>query len=1016
MIRWRMRSTPASPRRASISSSPARCLLWACLSTGLVVHGAIAEGPPTPERHPADAGAVGIVVQDTGPLPGDLRSRSPGVPCSVLIRIGPDALAAPERIDPALDAAAGAGLRIAVGVSLPAWQGATPAEVDAWATRAGVFARHAAGRVAAYQILERAAPDGSARDYAYLLKHAAVAIRAENPRARVVSAGLGAEDAAWLQDLYDQDAAPYLDVLAARDLASLSAVADLRDQLDANAAVWVVGAAIDPATPRSAALRVYVEARAAGADTVLFAPPYPPGLPGFLSELRSLFPPALTPAAPAALPFDPAATTISPAVASAVRVTGFYDPRSRDGVAVYDAPGTAPAGGFETATVRFPLRFPVESADVFDPETGSVVPIGVNVAAGRVIFAPIRSTGLLLRFRRAAAGLPLQEAQIGATSELSAEEIIALERQTSTAQAARLKHYEARASVSIHYTIAAVAQSVDVVSENRLFVHDGKQDYEQTDLFVDGARWRGKKPPYLPFIQPDKVKEVPLTITLDEGYRYTLVKRDRVDGRDCYVIAFEPKTAGLSLYEGRISIDAVLFTRVRMEAVQTGLKDPLRSNQITYHFGPVPGPDGDYWLPQAVDGQMVFEVLGQNLQVEREARYSDFAINKEDFRERLAGAYGSGRPLYRETDEGYYKLDASGREEILKSASTPRNTFLVMGVSVGDTGIPSAPFAGVNFFDFNYRDTGTQVNLAWAGPFVDLSWTNPHVTNPGPDGTPVAFTAQATLIGVPLRDKIAREDETLSGENVDIYREQVQVSVALPTGRFLKWTVQGRTTYMDFARRKDTDPAFIIPVTTVDTGLLLRGEFNRKGYALGAWGESARRSAWEPWGLPGNKFSPDDRDYTRLGFDVRKSLYLGEFRKINLGVSGFDGRSLDRFSRFELGDFRSARVRGFNGSGFHFDRGVVADTSYAFTVRKAMRVDTGVQAGWIQSVDDFGPGYVRVIGAGIALEFSGPWSTLMNVRYGRAVESSLPGRSGGGSDVRFVLFKTFDKWSRKPKP
>src|SRR5437867_10477175 len=157
-----------------------------------------------------------------------------------------------------------------------------------------------------------------------------------------------------------------------------------------------------------------------------------------------------------------------------------------------------------------------------------------------------------------------------------------------------------------------------------------------------------------------------------------------------------------------------------------------------------------------------------------------------------------------------------------------------MGISIGDTGLPSLPFAGVNFFDFNYKDTGTQLNIAWAGPFVDLSWTDPHVTRPGPGGTPVAFTAQATLIGVPVRDKIAREDDTPSRENVDIYREQVQASIAVPMGHFLKWTLQGRTTYLDFARRPETGDTFVIPVTTLDTGLLLRGEFNRKGYALGA--------------------------------------------------------------------------------------------------------------------------------------------------------------------------------------
>src|SRR5437899_4790662 len=202
MIRWHLPGkgwlplaalAPASPRRARISSSPALCLVWACLVMGQQAEAAMAEGPPPLPRRPVDAGAVGIVVQDSEPLPGDLRSRSADAPCSVLIRIGADALAAPERIDPLLDAAAAASLRIAVGISLAGWERSAPGEVDVWATRAGAFARHVGGRVAAYQILERVAPDGRARDYAYLLKHAAVAIRAADPRARIVSAALRPE-------------------------------------------------------------------------------------------------------------------------------------------------------------------------------------------------------------------------------------------------------------------------------------------------------------------------------------------------------------------------------------------------------------------------------------------------------------------------------------------------------------------------------------------------------------------------------------------------------------------------------------------------------------------------------------------------------------------------------------------------------------------------------------------------------------------------------------------------------
>ena len=147
MIRWHVpgkgclplaASAPAAQRRVRISSSPALCLVWACLALGQAADAVKAEGPPPPARRPVDAGAVGIVVQDIEPLPGDLRSRSADAPCSVLIRIGADAFVAPERIDPLLDAAAAARLRIAVGILLPGWERAAPGEVDAWATRAGV--------------------------------------------------------------------------------------------------------------------------------------------------------------------------------------------------------------------------------------------------------------------------------------------------------------------------------------------------------------------------------------------------------------------------------------------------------------------------------------------------------------------------------------------------------------------------------------------------------------------------------------------------------------------------------------------------------------------------------------------------------------------------------------------------------------------------------------------------------------------------------------------------------------
>jgi len=243
-------------------------------------------------------------------------------------------------------------------------------------------------------------------------------------------------------------------------------------------------------------------------------------------------------------------------------------------------------------------------------------------------------------------------------------------------------------------------------------------------------------------------------------------------------------------------------------------------------------------------------------------------------------------------------------------------------------------------------------------------------------------------------------------------------------GHFAKWTIETRAAYMNFfSRHEETSTDFTLPVTTLEESLLLRLEVNRAGYIVAPWAEAARRSRWGCWGFgcagsavpPREPFDPRDRDFTRRGLDLFKSFYIGPLRKISLAVSGYDGKSLDRFSRFELGDFRSARVRGFNGSGIHFDRGLTAAAAYAFTLRGTMRVDAGLETGWIRSLGDFGPGYERVIGGGVGLEFSGPWSTLVNVRMGQGFSSTIPGKGGGG-DVRVVFFRTWDRWSRRPHP
>jgi hypothetical protein len=1015
---------------------------------------------PAPEKPPAEArGGVGLAIPVGAViLPTGLQSATASTPCYLLVPAGRAEIENPAGLEPILAQAHERGLRVVIRLLDTEWE-----PLATWSARLLAFSRTLGDQVVAYQFLGPGADLIPAQDYSFLLKNARVAIRSGGSWAPIVSAPFGAADVAWAEQIFAADAGPYLDALAGRGVADFAAVESVRERLLPRASVWVTDQILPEVGAGAEAVRDYLEAHEAGADVVIFvAPPEasapeasPPAAPApdaapleaataggatpesaarrptvaplgeVLSFVRAQFPPELRPATQAVLPFNRDAVVEGGGVPEprpmTIKVLAFFEAGTRAGIAAYRAipsagSATTPEGAAPTPDrVRIVLRSPLAGLDLLDPDRAASRALAVTAAAGTVVELPLRAGYMMLRYRLAASALPVKEqAQVGAVSELTAEEIVAREREMRGVQATRYNHYEANATIRIHYRLAVLNETIDLTTDNRLYYKEGRQDYEQTALYVNGARWRGKSPPYLPYLQPAKVNEVPLDISLDERYRYALEGRQRTDDRECYVLSFEPLDPTQSLYHGRVYIDTSLFTRVRMEAVQTGIVAPLRSNEVVFRYGPVKTPAGDVWLPQTMTGQMSFEVLGYNLAIERGVDYTDYQMDTAEFDDRRTEAYQSGRPLFRDTDEGLSRVltDKNG-QETLAPLNYPRNTLLVMGVNFGDNALPSFPFAGINFFDFNFHNTGTQFNLAWAGPFVDIAWTDPRIVDLGAGRRPWALALQGTFNAIKISDKNATTAGTPEEDRADILAESVLTTLAIPTGSFLRWSLMARLLFQDFFPQTGTSDAFVLPVHNVESTLGGRLEFSRLGWIATGWGEWGFRSRWEPWGLPGQKFSEDDRDFTRLGTELRKAFYYGTYNKLSLGAVGFLGRSLDRFSRFELGDFRSASVRGFNGSGIHFDRGVVAEATYSLPLGHDVRADFGLQQGWIQSVDDFGPGYERVTGTGLSFEFSGPWSTLVSVRASAGLATTIPDKDTSIGDVRVLFYRTFNKWSKK---
>ena len=159
----------------------------------------------------------------------------------------------------------------------------------------------------------------------------------------------------------------------------------------------------------------------------------------------------------------------------------------------------------------------------------------------------------------------------------------------------------------------------DVITENRFFVDRVEgTEWEEREFSVNGARFGEPRPPF-PLLQAEKVLTPPLAIELDARYRYRLQGTGTVNGRQAWVIAFEPQRARASRCTGaRCGSIAQTFARLRQQAAQTALSAPVISNDEMQDFAPVrTASGGEVWLPSRIYNQQLFLIAGRNLLVER---------------------------------------------------------------------------------------------------------------------------------------------------------------------------------------------------------------------------------------------------------------------------------------------------------------------------------------------------------------------------------------------------------------
>jgi hypothetical protein len=908
--------------------------------------------------------------------------------------------------------------------------------IEAWtAFVKGAWDRFA-GRISTYQIWGAPAhpdprgewPAFDPEIYAFLLKSSAIALRARATAAgrevTIAQGTIDAERVEWQRAVLESDSAPYVDILPV-DLPESGA-------LSAAERLGTVFAGVldHPPAPELWAFveteATAIEALAASATTVLLrdsndrrlAETRVPWVAGVQAALSTGF-------APAPLGSLALQRPAGGALPNGRALGRFLADEDLVTVVFVDLTSTSLRSGEEA-------RLVVDASDArdvwwLDPVTGRRVRTASSrVEGGTSIRVPYRPYPLAVFFSRPASApgfvLPPEELEVATRRGLTANEIIARYQEVQKEQDDRFERLMARGRVTFHYRLSQAGAGIDVsIDSNYFWERGGELEWEQTDYFINGNRAPWKNFPKLPLIQPEKVLTLPLDLTLDKTYTYTLDGEGEVNGRPAYILGFSPTDPGTdrSLYRGRIWIDREKFVRLRVSLLQTNMESPVLSNEETNHYAPVEGPDGEeYWLLEDVIGRQLWTVTGRSFVVEREIEFTEFEVNPpvEVFESRRADAYASKNQMLRDTRQGLRYLDRQddGTREVKEKVETSQ-LFVAAG-AFKDNSIDSVvPVAGVNYFNYDLWGKNLQTNVFFAGAFAFANLTDPDLA-----GGRMDAAAEAVLSALKGQDRVYLGDDEVLVERVESRGQLLNGRIGVPFAKFFKLNLIASLALTSYFDNDDAKKAreslgldYVLPSDHETLAGRVQLVYDRKGYSVLTEGSWANRTEWRPWGLQdpatGEILNPDydesHNSFSRWGVVLSKQWFLPKFQKIRGSASYLDGDDLDRFSRYRFTFFGASRLNGFAGSGVRFDQGVLARAGYTFNIFDVIQFNLDLD--WARVEDETSPaGPQGHAGVGVSGNFVAPWKLIIGFSYGRALYSDISDLEGQ-QEYLLTIFRLF---------
>ncbi len=593
---------------------------------------------------------------------------------------------------------------------------------------------------------------------------------------------------------------------------------------------------------------------------------------------------------------------------------------------------------------------------------------------------------------------------VTATRGLTVEEILARHQAWRAGRDARWTRFTAVNRTSYRFRLEGFPTSFELTFEGPFFYERGKGfDWAWQTAYVNGVRWKGKKIPELPLLQPEKVSELPLELTFNEAYRYVLDGEDTIGGVPCWVVAFEP-SAGFkakAIYSGKVYIGKADFSLRRVVAKQLNLTGEVQSVDETTDFAEVAAPDGGPALLQPVltRGQSILRTFSRTTTLERTTELLEVVLDPADFAERKAASLAGDQVMVRDTEQGvrYLEKKKDGERVVVDDAKTSR-LFGLGGVFYDDSFDYPLPLLGLYYIDLDAGKKKKQLQGFWGGPIFAGSYNDPNLFGTNLD---LGLDAFANLIRGD--DALFADGEKVDATTVKARSFAANLNVGYPISRHLKATATLGGAWRDYAGGEDADPSYRVPSDHFVTRLE-----GRLGWDLSGWTAIAKyswnvRSEWEPWGYEGNPEWDEGKDQFRLfSVAVTKTFELPKFQRIDSGITYARASNADRFSKYQFGFFGGTSLRGFRSGSLRAEETVNAKLAYGIVAGKLVRLQLAYDHALVKD-EAARLDWANFGGAGLSGQFPGPWSTLVQLEAGLPVVGRSRGQTG------FVVYLAFLK-------